>query len=91
MHQHFLNPFLISYKLLIAKFFITFSHRRARLSQIENENTTILAKRKDKIAKEYDGIWSINEDDIAELEKNIEIATQEDELYDDLIAKAKWA
>lgn len=44
----------------------------------------------DKIAKKYDGIWSINEDDIDELDKNIEIATQEEELYDDLVAKAKW-
>ena len=44
----------------------------------------------DKIAKKYDSIWSINEDDIDELDKNIEIATQEEELYDDLVAKAKW-
>ncbi|XP_055309300.1 augmin complex subunit dgt3 [Sitodiplosis mosellana] len=63
----------------------------ARLKQDENVKTTTLAKRMDKIAKEYNGIWSVNEDDIVEVEKRIEIATQEEEFYDDLIAKAKSA
>lgn len=41
------------------------------------------------IAKEYDGIWSISEDDIAELETQIEIIGKKEEYFDDLIAKTK--
>lgn len=59
------------------------------MKQDGNGNTITLAQRMDKIAKEYDGIWSINENDIAEVEKLIEIATQEEELYDDLYTKTK--
>lgn len=64
--------------------------RSARLKRDENGNTITITKRMDKIAKEYDGIWSINEDDIAEVEKLIEIAAQEEEFYDDLIANTKY-
>lgn len=44
----------------------------------------------ENIEKEYNGIWSIDEDEIAELEKQIEIISQEEEFYEDLIAKAKY-
>lgn len=64
--------------------------RSARLKRDENENTITITKRMDKIAKEYDGIWSINEDDIAEVEKLIEIAAQEEEFFDDLIVNTKY-
>lgn len=42
-----------------------------------------------KIAGEYDGIWSISEDDIVELEKQIEIISKKEEYFDDLVAKTK--
>lgn len=58
------------------------------MKQDENGNT--ITKRMDKIAKDYDGIWSINEDDIAEMMKLIEIDMQEEEFYEDLIANTKY-
>lgn len=64
--------------------------RSARLKQDENGNTTTITKRMDKIAKEYDGIWSINEDELAEMMELIEIDMQEEEFYDDLIANTKY-
>lgn len=63
--------------------------RSARLQRDENGNATALAKRMDKIAKEYDGIWSINDDEIAKVEKLIEISIQEEDFYDDLIVNTK--
>ncbi|XP_031636892.1 augmin complex subunit dgt3 [Contarinia nasturtii] len=63
----------------------------ARLKREENENTITLDQRKENISREFDGIWSINEDEIAELEQLIDVVSQEDEFYDDLIAKAKVA
>lgn len=41
------------------------------------------------IGDEYEGIWSISDDDITELEKQIEIIGKKEEYFDDLIAKAK--
>lgn len=43
----------------------------------------------EKISRKFEGIWSVDEDEIAELEQLIDIVSQEDEFYDDLIAKAK--
>lgn len=62
----------------------------ARFKADENKNKIPLTKRMQNIDKEYDGIWSITEDDVTELEKLIEIYNQEEEFYDDLIAKAKY-
>lgn len=58
------------------------------MKQDEKGNT--ITKRMDKIAKDYDGIWSINEDDIAEMMELIEIDMQEEEFYEDLIANTKY-
>lgn len=73
--------------LLIIK--IVDSFRLARQKCDKNGNGITIAERMDNIADEYEGIWSISEDDIVELEKHIKIISQKEEEFDDLIAKAK--
>lgn len=46
-------------------------------------------QRMDHIAKEYDGIWSINDDKITEFQQLIDIANKEEEYYDDVVNKTK--
>lgn len=41
----------------------------------------------DKVAKKHEGIWLVTENNITVLEKAIEIHSQNDELFDDLILK----
>lgn len=61
----------------------------ARLKQQENGNILSLAERMDEIAKEYGDIWSITENIIFDLDKQIEMVNQEEEFLDDLIIKAR--
>lgn len=43
-----------------------------------------IIQKKSKIAQQYEGIWSLTDEDNANLEKEIEIVSQTGEYYDDL-------
>lgn len=62
----------------------------ARLEKDSNAIATNLDERLNKIANEYAGIWSVGRDELDDLEKMIEIISQEEDLFDDLIAKTKY-
>lgn len=43
----------------------------------------------DKIGREYEGIWSITEKTISDLDKQIELVNQEEDFFEDLIIRAR--
>lgn len=55
----------------------------------KNEHTASLTERMDNIAKQYDGIWLNTEDKISDLNDAIDIESQKEEQFDNLIAKTK--
>lgn len=54
-------------------------------SMTENE----LIEKKDKIGKQYKGFWSVTEKDVKRKQKQLDIAKQTEEQYNDLVLNAK--
>lgn len=63
--------------------------RQDLLERNKNEQTASLTERMDDIAKQYDGIWMLTEDKIADLKDAIDIEAQKEEHLDNLIAKTR--
>lgn len=59
------------------------------MRDLELVGDDVVAGEKEKIAKQYEGIWSISNDDIVNLEKEIEINSQIEECYDELNTRSK--
>lgn len=63
--------------------------RQDLLERNKHEHTASLTERMDGIAKQYDGIWLLTEDKIADAKDAIDIQAQKEEQLDHLMAKTK--
>lgn len=68
--------------------FITFRlHKHG--NDINNINEEEISAEMKKIEEEYPGIWSYTDEDIEKLQKEVEIASKEKDMYENLLPRLR--